>query len=241
MKDEKENLLGALIEAGIGSRRRLAAAIIRGRVTVNNEVVSDLRFPVDGEKDHIKIDGQVVELKKARLVYLMLNKPKGVLSTVKDERGRKTVRDFVPDKYHGLRLYPAGRLDKDTTGLLLLTNDGELTHRLTHPGFENEKEYWIHINGVLRPQEIKKLEKGIELEDGMTSPAKVKKLDNAGPFNYSITIHEGRKRQVKRMFSALGYRTFTLKRVRIGKLTLGDLGEGEVRELTGAEVKLLLR
>jgi 23S rRNA pseudouridine2605 synthase len=236
MEKETENLLGVLIEAGIDSRRKLAAAIMQGRVMVNGRVASDLRCPVDREKDRISIDGQEVELKKQRLVYLMLNKPKGVLSTVRDERGRKTVRDFIPEKYSGLRLYPAGRLDRDTTGLLLLTNDGELTHRLTHPGFENEKEYWIQINGVLKPEEMKKLEKGIELEDGMTAPAKVKKLENNEPFNYSIIIHEGRKRQVRRMFSALGYRTLALKRVRIGKLTLGELKEGEVRELSEEEV-----
>ncbi len=239
--DEEDDLLGVLIEAGIGSRRKIAAAIMQGRVTVNGEVVSDLRYPVDRKKDRISIDGEEVVLKKEQPVYLVLNKPKGVLSTVKDERGRKTVLDFVPDKYRGLRLYPAGRLDKDTTGLLLLTNDGELTHRLTHPGFEHEKEYWIHINGVLKPEEIKKLEKGIKLEDGMTSSAKIKKLDDSKIFNYSITIHEGRKRQVCRMFSALGYRTLALKRVRIANLTLGDLREGEVREIAGGEVFNIVR
>jgi len=236
MKKETENLLGVLIEAGIGSRRSLAAAIMQGRVTVNGAVATDLRRPVDTERDSIAIDGKPVELAEKKLVYLVLNKPEGVLSTVRDERGRKTVTAFIPQKYRHLRLYPAGRLDKDTTGLLLLTNDGELTHRLTHPSFENEKEYFVKINGALKPEELKKLERGIELEDGLTAPAAVREVKNSPPFNYSITIHEGRKRQVRRMFLDLGYRPLALKRTRIGKLTIGDLKEGEVRELTDKEL-----
>jgi 23S rRNA pseudouridine2605 synthase len=239
MKKGKEDLLRVLIEAGIGSRRKLAAAVMQGRVTVNGVVVTDLRHSVDISRDIIALDGEVVKTGKRQLVYLMLNKPAGVLSTVRDERGRKTVTDFIPGKYRHLRLYPAGRLDKDTTGLLILTNDGELTNRITHPRYGSEKEYHIHIDGELTTTDIVKLEKGIDIEGNKTSPAKVEKLDNTTPYNYSITIREGRKRQVRRMFLALGYRTLALKRVRIGNLTLGNLKEGEVKALSSREVKLL--
>ncbi|MFC2021237.1 pseudouridine synthase [Chloroflexota bacterium] len=239
MESKKENLLGILIEARIASRRKLAAAIMEGRVTVNGKMITNLRHPINAVKDSITLNGQAVVLKPKQYVYIMLNKPDGVFSTVSDERGRPTVIDYIPQKYRHLRLYPVGRLDKDTKGLLLLTNDGDLTYRLTHPGFENEKEYLMSINGELKPGELKKLEKGVRLEDGMTVPAKVKEVENSPPFNYSLTIHEGRKRQVRRMFEVLGYRVLALKRVRLGKLTLGNLKEGEVKELMGEEIKQL--
>ena len=240
MNNKKENLLGVLIEAGISSRRKLAAAIMQGQATVNGEVVTNLRCPVNIEKDSITIDGQAVELKQKKYVYIMLNKPTGVLSTVSDERGRRTVSDFIPEKYRHLRLYPAGRLDRDATGLLLLTNDGELTHHLTHPSFENEKEYLVKVSGEVKAEELARLERGVELEEGMTAPARLSEVQDSLPFKYSITIYEGRKRQVRRMFAALGYRVLAIKRVRIGKLTLGDLKEGEVRELSRREVDLLM-
>jgi len=232
-------LLKALAEAGIGSRRWLADAIKQGRVKVNGEIAEDFRQPVNVETDRISISGQPVDLKPRQLVYLILNKPKGIMSTTSDERGRRTVLDILPEKYRHLRLYPVGRLDKDSTGLLLLTNDGELTNQLTHPRFEHEKEYLVSIDGKLKPDEKRKLEQGIELEDGPTYPVAVKEIETP-PFNYSITIHEGRKRQVRRMFDSLGHPVLMLKRVRLGKLRLGNLREGEVRELSAQEVKSLL-
>jgi 23S rRNA pseudouridine2605 synthase len=132
-----------------------------------------------------------------------------------------------------------GRLDKDSTGLLLLTNDGELTYQLTHPKFEHEKEYLIRINGALNPEEKRKLEKGFELEDGMTYPVVVGEIKTQPPFNYSLTMHEGRKRQVRRMLANLGYQVMALKRIRMGNLTLGNLREGTIRELTPEEVRAL--
>ena len=233
-------LLKALAEAGIGSRRWLADAIKQGRVKVNGEVAEDFRQPVNTETDRISISGQPVDLKPRQLVYLMLNKPKGVVSTTSDERGRRTVLDILPEKYRHLRLYPVGRLDKDTTGLLLLTNDGEFTNRLTHPRFELEKEYLVSIADKLKPEEKRKLEQGVELDNGPTHPAIVKEIESP-PFNYSITIHEGRKRQVRRMFDSLGHPVLALKRVRLGSLKLGKLKEGELRELSGKEVKSLLK
>jgi 23S rRNA pseudouridine2605 synthase len=233
-------LLKALAEAGIGSRRWLADAIKQGRVKVNGEIAEDFRHPVKVEADRISISGQSVDLKPQQLVYLVLNKPKGIMSTTSDERGRRTVLDILPEKYRHLRLYPVGRLDKDTTGLLLLTNDGELTNLLTHPRFEHEKEYLVSIARKLRPEEKRKLEQGIELEDGPTHPTVVKEIETP-PFNYSITIHEGRKRQVRRMFHSLGHPVLALKRVRQGSLNLGKLKEGETRELSARETKALLR
>ena len=229
-------LLKALVEAGAGSRRRVADAIMHGLVRVNGVVVSGLRYAVDAAKDRVEVDGRVVGIKPQKHVYLMLNKPAGVLSTVRDERGRRTVIDILPEKYRNIGLHPVGRLDKDSTGLLLMTNDGEFTYRLTHPKFEKEKEYLLQIGGVLKSHEIIVLEKGVELEDGMTHGAAVKSIKSSPPFNYSITLHEGRKRQVRRMFAALGYRVVALKRVREGSLALGDLVQGKVRELTAAEV-----
>ena len=233
-------LLKALTEAGIGSRRWLADAIKQSRVKVNGEIAEDFRQPVNVETDHISISGQPVDLKPRQLVYLVLNKPSGIMSTTSDERGRRTVIDILPEKYRHLRLYPVGRLDKDSTGLLLLTNDGELTNRLTHPRFEQEKEYLVSISEKLKPEEERKLEQGIELEDGLTHPAAIKEVD-LPPFNYSITIHEGRKRQVRRMFESLGHPVLALKRIRLGSLNLGKLKEGEIRELSAKEVKTLLK
>jgi len=227
---QKQSLMKALTQAGVGSRRKITAAIKEGRVSVNSQVVTGFKHPVDPEKDHILLDGRLVDIKPQQFVYLMLNKPKGVLSTVRDERGRRIVIDLLPQKYRHLRLYPVGRLDKDSSGLILLTNDGDLTQRLTHPRFEHEKEYEILIKGELKAGEIHRMEAGIKLEDGKTSPAVVKKL-KSGDYNYSITIHEGKKRQLRRMFEALGHPVLELRRVRMGNLKLGSLKEGGVREV----------
>ncbi|MCJ7769694.1 MAG: rRNA pseudouridine synthase [Dehalococcoidales bacterium] len=232
---ETQPLLKALTQAGIGSRRRLSAAIKEGRVSVNGLVVTGFNHPVDMEIDHILLDGKTVDIKQQQFVYLMLNKPKGVLSTVRDERGRRTVIDLLPQKYRPLRLYPVGRLDKDSSGLILLTNDGDIAYRLTHPRFEHEKEYEVLVKGALKADEIRMLKNGIKLEDGKTSPAVVKKL-KSNDYNYSITIHEGKKRQLRRMFEALGHPVIEIKRVRIGNLKLGDLKEGGVKEVRRGEV-----
>ena len=233
-------LLKTLTEAGIGSRRRLADAIKSGMVTVNGRVAEDFRQPVDLKTDRVCLNGRQIDIRPAATVYLMLHKPRGVLSTTNDERGRRTVLDTLPPEYRQLRLYPVGRLDRDSTGLLLLTNDGNATHRLTHPRFEHEKEYLIQIDGRLSPEEKRQLERGIKLEDGMTHPALVKAITNTPPFNYSLTIHEGRKRQVRRMLASLGHHVLALKRIRMGSLRLANLKEGKTRQLRPQEVALLL-
>jgi len=232
-------LLKALTEAGVGSRRRMAEAIKQGKVEVNGETAESFNHPINVGKDHVLFNGQTVNLVPDEIICLMLNKPAGIVSTVKDEKGRRTVLDILPEKYRRYRLYPVGRLDKDTTGLMLLTNDGNLTYHLTHPRFEHEKEYLVHIRGILKAAEKQTLEHGIRLEDGMTDTAVIKEI-TAPPFNYSITIHEGKKRQVHRMFERLRYPVLALKRVRIGNLKLGDLKEGEIRQLSAGEITALL-
>ena len=221
-------MVKVLTQAGIGSRRKMTAVIKEGRVSVNGEIIDGFNYPVDVDKDQILLDGRKMHIQPQQFVYLMLNKPKGVLSTVKDELRRKTVISILPEKYKKLRLYPVGRLDKDSTGLILLTNDGDLAQRLTHPSYEHEKEYIVRVKGVLRASEMQQMERGIKLEDGKTAPARVRKLSDN---DYSITIHEGKKRQIRRMFEAVGHNVMELKRVRMGKLKLGDLKEGAVREV----------
>ena len=233
-------IIKLLTGSGVGSRRQMTAVIKRGGIAVNGEIVQSFNQPVDPVKDVITIDGRPVSATAEPLVYLMLNKPKGIISSTGDTRGEKTVIDVLPEKYRHIRLYPVGRLDKDSTGLVLLTNDGDLTFRLTHPRFEQEKEYLVRIEQDLKPEEIMQLREGIQLDDGRTSPAGVKALKYP-LFNYSITIHEGKKRQVRRMFAALGYRVLELKRIRLGSLRLGALPEGEIRELTASEVQSLRR
>jgi len=237
---ETKTLLKYLVEAGLGARRQVVIAIKQGRVSVNGKIAEGYTMPVYPKLDVITCDGRVVKFKPSETLVFMVNKPAGVLSTTRDDRGRKTVVDMLPDHYRSLGLYPAGRLDYDSTGLLILTNDGNLTYRLTHPRFEHEKEYLVSIANKLTEEDKDKLEKGIMLEDGMTYPAKVKYVPNVA-YTYSITIHEGRHRQVKRMFISLGHEVKALKRIRIGKLELGMLEEGELKKLSQAEIGKLLR
>lgn len=232
-------LLKYLTECNLGSRRNLADAIREGRVQVNGSIAENFKQAIDPAKDHITFDKQPVN-RIETTICVMLNKPAGIITTTSDEIHRKTVLDLIPEQYSSLRLYPVGRLDKDSTGLLLLTNDGQLTYQLTHPKFEHEKEYLVAIKGSLKHSEKQKLQKGIDLSDGKTYPTVIRTLRNRYPFNYSITIHEGRKRQIKRMFEELGHPVFALRRIRMGRLRLGNLKEGEVRELSRAEIDRLL-
>jgi 23S rRNA pseudouridine2605 synthase len=233
-------IIKLLTGAGVGSRRQIAAVIKRGGIAVNGATVESFNEPVDLVKDVITIDGKRISVAAEPVLYLMLNKPEGVISSTSGRRGEKTVIDILPEKYRHTRLYPVGRLDRDSTGLILLTNDGDLTFRLTHPRFEQEKEYLARIDQELKPEDKMKLEKGIRLDEGETSPARVKAVQYP-PFSYSVTIHEGKKRQVRRMFAALGYRVLELKRTRVGGLRLGTLPEGEIRELTPGQVQSLRR
>ncbi|WP_225973735.1 pseudouridine synthase [Dehalogenimonas formicexedens] len=221
----------------LGSRRDLAEAIKAGRVKVNDVIAESFSLPLK-PADSITFDDKPIERAKTQQVYLALNKPLDVISTTEDKHGRRTVIDLLPEDYKHFQLFPVGRLDEDTTGLILLTNDGDLAYRLTHPKFEVEKEYLVAVDGALNVTQVDQLQKGIELDDGMSAPAKLKPVLLA-PYNYRIIIHEGRKRIVRRLFAAVGHQVRLLKRIRIGKLKLENLKEGETRRLTHAEVREL--
>jgi len=208
-------------------------------VTVNGEVVLIPGTHIDPEKDEVLVDGEPVKPVKEK-VYIMLNKPPGYLSTVKSEDGRPTVIDLVKDVK--LRIFPVGRLDYDTEGLLLLTNDGDFAYKLTHPKFKVEKVYHAWVQGVPSPDELDELRRGVQTKYFKASPAKVRILKiKDGNALLELILHEGRKRQVKHMCAAIGHRVVKLKRVQIGPLKLGKLPKGRYRYLTKDEVEKLLR
>ena len=222
-----------IASSGLASRRKAEVMIAQGRVTVNGKVVRELGTRVDPARDHVKVNGRHLEPVQPH-AYIMLNKPKGIVSSLSDPEGRPTVKDLL----HGVsvRVFPVGRLDSDSEGLMLLTNHGDLAQALVHPRYHVPKTYLIKVKGVLTDDEIKSLERGVELEDGVTSPARVKKVRKAEQNSWlEITIHEGRKHQVKRMLEAVGHPVSKLIRVRFGPLTLRDLAVGEFRYLTDRE------
>lgn len=222
---------------GIASRRKAETLITTGRVTVNGKVVTELGTKVDPERDHVKLDGKHLSSVQP-FVYLMLNKPKHVMSTLDDPGGRTTVKDYL--RGVSVRVFPVGRLDFDSEGLMLLTNNGDLAQALLHPRYHVPKTYLIKVKGVLTDEEIRQLERGVRLEDGMTSPAIVKKIKKAEQNSWlEITIREGRKHQVKRMLESVGHPVIKLMRVRMGPLSLGNLESGEFRFLTDREANAL--
>ena len=224
-----------LAHAGVASRRAAEAIIAEGRVTVDGETVTDPARGVTGA-EAIAVDGRPLGGGEGpERVDYAVHKPAGVVSTAHDPQGRRTVVGLVPEA--GTRLYPVGRLDADTTGLILLTNDGELANHLTHPRYEVPKTYRARVaNGPVQEPALRALREGVELEDGPTAPAKVRRL-HAGELE--LTIHEGRKRQVRRMCEAVGHPVRALERVAFGPLRLGGLEPGEHRRLTAAEVERL--
>jgi 23S rRNA pseudouridine2605 synthase len=227
----------AIAESGLASRRKAEALIAAGRVTVNGKVVTELGTKVDPERDHVKVDGKHLSAAQP-FVYLVLNKPKNVMSTLDDPGGRTTVKDYL--RGVSVRVFPVGRLDFDSEGLMLLTNNGELAQALLHPRYHVPKTYLIKVKGVLTDEEIRRLEQGVRLEDGMTSPAHVKKVRKAEQNSWlEITIREGRKHQVKRMLEAVGHPVIKLVRVRMGPLSLDNLEPGEYRFLTNGEANAL--
>ena len=223
-----------LASAGVASRRAAEEVIRAGRVTVAGAVVTDPARDV-GESDAVAVDGAPVGVTAARVVYAV-NKPDGVVSTARDPQGRTTVVSLAPA---GVRLYPVGRLDIDTTGIILLTNDGELAHRLTHPRFEVPKTYRAVVaRAPVRDRALRALREGVELDDGPSLPARVERV---GAGALEITIREGRKRQVRRMCEAVGHPVRRLERVRFGPLELGSLPPGACRELAPEEISALRR
>jgi len=221
-----------LAAGGVASRRASEEIVRSGRVTVDGAVVEDPARDVSPQHT-VAVDGEIVGAASERAVYA-LNKPPGVVSTASDPQGRPTVVSLLPGD---VRLYPVGRLDIDTTGLILLTNDGELAYRLTHPRFEVPKTYRVRIaNPPVSTTALRKLRAGVALEDGVTAPARVRRVS---PAVLELTIHEGRKRQVKRMCEAVGHPVLALERVAFGPLLLGELGPGRWRRLGEAEVRAL--
>lgn len=226
-----ERLQKLIARAGVCSRREAEKIIIAGRVTVDGQIVTELGAKADTHQS-ICVDGKRLQLEEK--IYIMLNKPRGYVSTVNDERGRKTVLDLLGNLQG--RVYPVGRLDMDSEGLLILTNDGDLTNALIHPRYEVFKTYRATIAGNVTSEKLDRLRAGIELEDGLTAPAEVHLL---GDNLVEVTIHEGRNRQVRRMFAAIGCDVKRLKRVKFAGLTLEGLRVGKHRALTTAEVTRL--
>ncbi len=218
----------------VASRRKCEEMIADGRVSVDGETITQPGMKI-GVNNVVKVDDRTVSLSNKK-VYIILNKPEGYLSTVTDDFGRKTVMDLVKDTSE--RLYPVGRLDKDTTGLLLLTNDGDFHYHMTHPSHEIDKEYIAGINGRINSDTIKAFNKGFFMDGSITAPAKISEMSFNEKFSVvKIVIHEGKKRQVKRMLKECGFNTLFLQRTRIGDIMLGDLPVGKWRYLSSKELK----
>lgn len=232
-----ERLQKVISQAGIASRREAEAFITAGRVRVNGVVVTEMGTKVE-QWDKVNVDGKPI--KRESKIYILLNKPKGYVTTLQDPEGRRTVAHLLQDIKE--RIYPVGRLDYNTEGLLLLTNDGELTHGLTHPSHEVDKTYIAEVLGIAAEEELDRLRMGIKLEDGVTSPAKVEKIADdfeRSRTTISITIHEGKNRQVRRMCEAIGHPVRKLKRTKYAFLNLSGVKRGAYRFLTDEEVREL--
>ncbi|HZC05443.1 MAG TPA: pseudouridine synthase [Ktedonobacterales bacterium] len=239
--DQSERLQKYLARSGVASRRHAEELIVAGAVTVNGRVVRELGVRVDPDHDAVRVRGERVRPAQ-RMVYLLLNKPAGVVTTVDDPEGRETVLDLLPPRWREQRVYPVGRLDQYTEGLLLLTNDGALALRLTHPRYALTKEYQALVRGRPDAASLERFASGLMLE-GEKRPTASARAWLLGPGEDDPTtswvaaeLHEGRNRQVRRMFDALGHHALRLRRVRVGPLTLGDLRSGEVRPLTESEL-----
>ena len=241
MHTEQENrkvrLQKFMAEAGIASRRKCEEYINQGRVCVNGKVAA-IGTVIDPVFDFVEMDGEKVTVCEKKTVILF-NKPRGVICSADDPKGRETVMDYF--KNYPVRLYNVGRLDYDSEGLIVMTNDGEIAYKMMHPKFVVEKTYSVICEDDLSEEEVKTLTEGVELDDGMTAPAVVSNIrkTRTGKTSLLITIHEGRNRQVRRMMEKIGHEVLSLKRVRIGNLRLGNIEEGQWRELSGNEIEEL--
>jgi len=234
---EGQRLQKVLARAGVGSRRTVEEWISAGRISVNGST-AHLGQRIDPASDVVELDGSRVPL-GAELVHYLLNKPPGVVTSAADPEGRRTVLDIVDIP---VRVWPVGRLDIDTEGALLLTNDGELTFRLTHPSYEVPKTYLADVSGALGARAVKELSRGVPLEDGITKPAEATLIERStGGSLVRLTITEGRNHQVKRMFDAVGHPVTRLVRIGVGPVSLGRLKPGTVRRLSMADVRALYR
>jgi len=233
---EKIRLQVYMSRNGVCSRRKAFVLVQEGKVKVNGKLVTEPSHPVIPGKDLVSVGGKRIE--SHGYVYLMMNKPWGTITTRQDRYGEKTVIGLLPKEYQ--TLHPVGRLDKNTEGLLILTNDGDLTYHLTHPRFSVDKEYHVMIKGDVQESELKRLEKGVMVDDRKTAPAQVSKISKLkDKTTFHLTIHEGRKRQIRRMLLCLGYQVNYLKRMRQGSLSVGRLKPGEFRKLSSKEISYL--
>ncbi len=229
-----------LASAGVASRRRAEDLVRAGRVRVNG-VVAQVGDSADPDADRIEVDGRA--LSRASAVFWLLHKPKGVLTTRSDPQGRRTVLDLLPPEADAARLFPVGRLDRDTEGLLLLTNDGDVAQALLHPSRGTEREYRVTVRGRIAEPDLQRLARGVQLADGMTAPARVeggRYLTKHDATSFRLTLIEGRKRQIRRALRALGHPVIALVRTRMGPLRLGRLASGAARALTEREERALL-
>jgi len=223
-----------MAENGVASRRKCEELISLGLVKVNGIIISELGYKIDSEKDIVEVSGRIIEPSDTELVYYLLNKPKGYVSTAKDQFGRPNVVSLIKSE---TRLYPVGRLDYDTEGLIIITNDGELTNKLTHPSYEITKEYEAVVKGVVAQKAIGAFERGIDIGGYVTKPAKMQIVEQKnGSSTIRIIISEGKNRQVRKMCAAVGYEVVSLKRIAIGELEIGDLEVGKYRELSRNEI-----
>lgn len=234
----QERLQKIMARAGFGSRRENEIIIADGRVRVNG-LVAKLGDKADLQVDRVEVDGKPLQLDSEQPVYILVNKPRGVISSLEDElqQARTTVRDLIPQSGH---LYPVGRLDKPSEGLILMTNDGQLAHRLTHPSFEHEKVYEVELEGAIPNQALDQWRRGVILDGRITAPAPIEVLErSSAQTRLRIVLREGRKRQIRRIAAGFGYPVRRLVRVKIGPLELGELQPGQWRSLTPQEVKQL--
>lgn len=239
MSDEGIRLQKVLAAASIASRRGSEDLIAEGRVEVNGRIVTEQGMRVNPDTDRIRVDGARIPPPR-RHSYVVFNKPRGVVSTMDDPEGRRTIAHYLGKRAKD-HLFHVGRLDTETTGLLLLTNDGDFAHRMSHPSFEVRKTYVVEADGVLTNQTLKQLAKGVRLEDGWVKPDKVKLLQRGGRNTLvSVVLHSGRNRIVRRMFEAVGHPVVRLSRTAYGPVTLGQLPVGEMRDLTREELGALL-
>ncbi len=228
-----------LAGAGLGSRRKCERFILNGSVKVNGNTVNRLSLKVDPEKDIVIFDGKEIKYNSEKTL-LVLNKPAGVLSSVSDDRGRKTVIDIAREKGYSKRLYPVGRLDIDTTGVILLTDDGDLAYRLTHPKHEIPKIYQARVKGKIDRNALRKVSGGVDIGGYITDPCKVEEKRISSEFSdIEVTIKEGKNRQIKKMFDAVGYKVIRLNRKSMGGLEFGNLKIGEIRALSKSEENFL--
>ncbi|HMK42513.1 MAG TPA: pseudouridine synthase [Dissulfurispiraceae bacterium] len=233
-----ERIQKIIAQAGIASRRAAEDLIREGRVTVNGRPAV-IGMKADPLQDHVKVDGKLITGRQPKVYYLFY-KPRGVVTSMADPEGRPTVLDFFSGM--GLRIYPVGRLDYDSEGILLVTNDGDFANAILHPAGEVVKTYAAKVRGDITDEQLERLRKGLRLEDGMTAPAKVRRIKAAESNSWvQIAIHEGRNRQVRRMFEKVGHPVLRLKRISVGDFSVGRLKPGEYRELSPAEVKSVLK